>query len=304
MLNDITKEARTPAPYVHPYGHEHSLQLDLMQDLSVTLEAIGVHWRSVEKDWTYPRHSHAQFELKMVTQGAIGMELAGDVYSLKVGDMILVPPYQIHRAWAEADEEAAFFCVHIGIDEPFMLRTLCRLRKPFFPAVSRTAQAVRPQMELLERCARAPDNSLALRMRRVSAMFDLLSVLADATATLIDERSEAELRAERFADQLATAIEARVAAGDDVGIGCLCQQFGVSASHGNLLFRTVYGMAPRDYASRVRERRARMLLLDEDLSIERVALMLGFDEPAHFSRQFKRWTGLSPRDFRTRHVRA
>jgi AraC-like DNA-binding protein len=63
-------------------------------------------------------------------------------------------------------------------------------------------------------------------------------------------------------------------------------------------------MAPRDYASRVRERRARMLLLDEDLSIERVAQQLGFDEPAHFSRQFKRWSGMSPRDFRTRHVRA
>jgi hypothetical protein len=165
--------------------------------------------------------------------------------------MTLVPPYQIHRAWAEGDAPAAFFCVHIGIDEPFMLRTMCRLRRPFFPAASETAQAVRPQMELLERCARAPDNSLALRMRRVSAMFDLLAVLADATATLIDERSEAELKAERFADQLATAMEARVAAGQEIGIGALCQQFGVSTSHGNLLFRTVYGMAPRDYASRV-----------------------------------------------------
>lgn len=304
MTTETALSAQPCQPYVHPYGHEHSLQLDLMQDLSVTLEAIGVHWRRVETAWTYPRHSHAQFELKMVTQGTLGMELAGETFRLQAGDMILVPPYQIHRAWAEGDAPAAFFCVHIGIDEPFMLRTMCRLRRPFFPAASETAQAVRPQMELLERCARAPDNSLALRMRRVSAMFDLLAVLADATATLIDERSEAELKAERFADQLATAMEARVAAGQEIGIGALCQQLGVSTSHGNLLFRTVYGMAPRDYASRVRERRARMLLLDEDLSIERVAQQLGFDEPAHFSRQFKRWSGMSPRDFRTRHVRA
>ena len=101
MTTETALSAQPCQPYVHPYGHEHSLQLDLMQDLSVTLEAIGVHWRRVETAWTYPRHSHAQFELKMVTQGTLGMELAGETFRLQAGDMILVPPYQIHRAWAE-----------------------------------------------------------------------------------------------------------------------------------------------------------------------------------------------------------
>ena len=35
------------------------------------------------------------------------------------------------------------------------------------------------------------------------------------------------------------------------------------------------------------------------LSVKAVAYKLGFSEPAAFSRAFKRWTGVSPRNFRT-----
>lgn len=40
------------------------------------------------------------------------------------------------------------------------------------------------------------------------------------------------------------------------------------------------------------------LTLKEDLTVVEVALRLGFDEPQHFSRFFKHYTGLSPSDFR------
>jgi AraC-like DNA-binding protein len=43
---------------------------------------------------------------------------------------------------------------------------------------------------------------------------------------------------------------------------------------------------------------ANMLLREPSLSVKRIALQLGFDEPSSFSRAYKRWSGMSPAQFR------
>ena len=49
---------------------------------------------------------------------------------------------------------------------------------------------------------------------------------------------------------------------------------------------------------RVRRRLAKRLLRTDGASVKEIAYRLGFSDPAAFSRRFKQWTGLSPRDFR------
>ena len=48
----------------------------------------------------------------------------------------------------------------------------------------------------------------------------------------------------------------------------------------------------------LRRRMALHYLLKEKVSVNEVAYLLGFSEPAAFSRAFKRWTGTSPRTAR------
>lgn len=48
---------------------------------------------------------------------------------------------------------------------------------------------------------------------------------------------------------------------------------------------------------------SRMVLADEHVPLTEVALLLGYSEQSSFSRAFRSWTGLTPRDFRSRALR-
>jgi AraC-like DNA-binding protein len=49
----------------------------------------------------------------------------------------------------------------------------------------------------------------------------------------------------------------------------------------------------------IRKTMALAVLRDRSISIEDVAILLGYAEPSTFFRSFKRWTGTTPRRFRS-----
>ena len=63
-------------------------------------------------------------------------------------------------------------------------------------------------------------------------------------------------------------------------------------------FRRLAGTTPVDYLLRVRLGKAAELLTSGEASIGEAALRCGFADGNYFARQFKRFTGLSPREYR------
>ena len=60
------------------------------------------------------------------------------------------------------------------------------------------------------------------------------------------------------------------------------------------------GSTYADVVQRVRYAAARRMLRSRRRRIGEIAASLGYSDPAHFTRAFQRWTGLTPRDFRCR----
>jgi AraC-like DNA-binding protein len=51
----------------------------------------------------------------------------------------------------------------------------------------------------------------------------------------------------------------------------------------------------------IRRERSIELLVQHDLSVDNISEIIGFSEARSFTRAFRTWTGLSPRQYRTLH---
>jgi AraC-like DNA-binding protein len=59
------------------------------------------------------------------------------------------------------------------------------------------------------------------------------------------------------------------------------------------------GLTYREVLERARYERATFLLAQRGMAVADIARQLGYGEPTHFSRAFRRMSGLSPLEYRT-----
>jgi transcriptional regulator GlxA family with amidase domain len=57
-------------------------------------------------------------------------------------------------------------------------------------------------------------------------------------------------------------------------------------------------MAPLEYVKQIRLKKAQTLLADTGENVESIGSAVGYGDAIHFSRQFKAFSGMSPRDYR------
>ena len=78
----------------------------------------------------------------------------------------------------------------------------------------------------------------------------------------------------------------------------LASRFHMSTSHYTARFKKRTGMSPMDYFIRMKVQYACQLLSQSDLRIKEVAAKIGYDDPFHFSKIFKKVTGKSPAQYK------
>lgn len=82
-----------------------------------------------------------------------------------------------------------------------------------------------------------------------------------------------------------------------ISIEQLAQSLGYHRTHLSKMFKQHTGMSPMQYLLKIRMDRAKLLLL-EPLTIEQVASSVGFSDALYFSKQFKKWFGTTPSEYR------
>src|SRR5262249_24412191 len=91
---------------------------------------------------------------------------------------------------------------------------------------------------------------------------------------------------------------------EPIDVAAVAARAGYSRYHFIRAFRAVYGQTPGQYLSRRRIERAEDLLRTADLSVTEICVLVGFSSLGTFSTSFKKYSGLTPTQYRARHVGA
>ena len=95
--------------------------------------------------------------------------------------------------------------------------------------------------------------------------------------------------------RIARAIEhLRAHQGKPLGIEGVARQFGMSVSAFHHQFKAVTAMSPLQFQKQIRLQEARRLLLGGMADAAGAGYQVGYDDPAHFSREYKRMFGAPP----------
>ena len=82
---------------------------------------------------------------------------------------------------------------------------------------------------------------------------------------------------------------------NELSIEVLARDCGVSSVYFRKIFMNRFGTSPKSYLIKKRLEYAQRLLSSKSLSVSEVALQCGYTEACHFSREFKKRFGISPK---------
>ncbi|MGP1387616.1 MAG: helix-turn-helix domain-containing protein [Thainema sp.] len=84
----------------------------------------------------------------------------------------------------------------------------------------------------------------------------------------------------------------------DLSLAELASVVNISPTYFASLFKQEMGISPHQYVIQQRVERAKVMLMKTDLAIADIALQVGFSSQSHLTQQFKRFTGLTPKQVR------
>ncbi|KNY25660.1 response regulator transcription factor [Pseudobacteroides cellulosolvens] len=84
----------------------------------------------------------------------------------------------------------------------------------------------------------------------------------------------------------------------DISLKCMAHDFNINANYLGRLFKEELGVYFTDYVNTIRVEKAKELLLTTNKSTREISMEVGYSDPNYFYSLFKKYTGISPSEFK------
>lgn len=249
--------------------------------------------RGVGVTHVYPWHWHEEVQISAIEAGSDDLSFQGARYPMPPGTLSFMPPGEVHSNRHSTSEGCTYRNLNVGPDllmrafgELTMEQATFSLRQPVImdPVLNRRFIAAHERLE--EQPASLAADILLLRL--LEEMLRRTSGMRHAPGYGREER----LAVRRVREYL---IEAYA---ENVSLEDLAKVANQSPYHLHRIFTREVGMSPHAFLMQVRISRAKDLMND-GLPLHRVAAETGFADQSHFTREFKRYMGLTPGVYRS-----
>ncbi|RKN86918.1 AraC family transcriptional regulator [Paenibacillus ginsengarvi] len=236
---------------------------------------------------------HDYYLVHHVMTGKGEFQFMGRTYELGAGDSFFIFPGDLFRYTADKDEPWSYRWVGFRGDRAEELLSkmdITRHRAVARPLKHRKAAVLYHHMECMlaeggEGCDLRSGGLLRMLLAEYGRNRGAQSEGTHGKQSPIEQQVERTIRWLTVQYSQPLSIEE------------ISRSLGYNRTHLSKMFKMYTGMTPVHFLLKIRMERAK-LLLREPLTVEQVAASVGFSDPLYFSKQFKKWFGRSPTEYR------
>jgi len=248
-------------------------------------------------------HSQPGLELNLTRAGRGTLHVGGETVPLTAGTLVMIPEPVPHR-------------LQVHTPGRYVRSVLC-----VAPPARGASPSAKLLGDLLQRLPFQEPRCLYLDGESAGVVQNLISRIAMESATqarwwedllfaracellafaarLSEQPRPLQPPGGRLADEAAAYVRTHLE--DDLTTKTVAAYFGVSREHLSRIFHQHLGVTYQQYVLNQRMTAARKLLIRGDLSLLEIALAVGFQSHAPFSRAFHKHAGIPPLQFRKLH---
>lgn len=267
---------------------------------------VTIHYYEFDQNFVFRGESHDFWEMVYVDRGTVEIRRDNETIVLKQGEIVFHSPDEFHSIRA-LDSSPNFLVLSFVCDSPAMQyfekyhTVLDKTLKAFIASIVKESERTykipknKPNMKKLIRKEDAPLGSEQLIKTYLEQflIFLIRGMVKEGENDVFPSR-------ESMQNHLVLAVKEYIGENVEhtVRITDICRKFGYSKSYLSNLFHAQCGETIASYAVSLKVDRAKQLIREDNLNFTQISALLDFDNPQYFSRVFKRYTGMSPTEFK------
>ena len=240
-------------------------------------------------------HYHKEIELITVIEGSVDFYIGSDLYEVKAGDVLVIPPYAVHHAFFHPNTYHEWICFDASIlwDES--------LKGSLEKGTITVSSAVKSNSEvgsLVYECTRAAFNAYEKREPgwELEAIGNLSIIFGRLCASSFFVNSKNVDTEQDFVRNVLEYIKGHF--DYQITSTTVAETLYINNSYFCRIFKKRFGCCFSEYLTNYRIEQAKMLLNMTDMSVSDIAIKCGFCGFSYFSKTFKEKVGSTPSKYR------
>ena len=274
-----------------PYEYRPTLPRIRMQKI------LGYYYRIRTPGYTFSGERHEFFELTYVDTGILHTEVDGVSYKIGEKELMIYGPGQFHSQ-STTDQAVSYVTVMFSMENisPDLPENWYKvLTNKVFPYNKKIYSLVKSLVQ--ESSTGAPYTDALMHCLLTELVIRLMQgVYVTPTATpasVVRQNYQEELF-----ERILSFIESKIY--EPLTVADICQQFSLSRSTLQLLFKNSVNQSPKKYISDMKLERSCQMLRENKYTISEISLRLGYSSIHYFSNAFNQKYHISPSEYAKR----
>ncbi|QCR22069.1 AraC family transcriptional regulator [Pontibacter sp. SGAir0037] len=260
-----------------------------------------------EETWPHPMHKHTYFEIIFIREGC-GKHLINDnAFTYKKGDVFLLGPEDYHLF--EIASKTSFTFIRfsesfvtgssVGSGKGWTDMIGMLLNSPYQSggSVIRTEEDKKQLYHLLEVLLYEYSNRHEYTYGLI--MDHLLKVILSIIARNLSRQNHlVSSKSSRIVEEILLYIRQHIYTPEKLRMEVIATQFCFSKNYLSIFFKNQTGESLQQYILKYKLRQVENRLHYSNLTLSQIAHEFGFSDISHFSKIFRKYYGMSPKDFR------